>query len=102
MYVSEFDGVLFVEGSVPGTKVIDHLNVKLNGAFSQAQLKTLDDVKRALVKKLRELGGNAILNFKYGQRSSFWVTLVGIDDVGWYGSGEAVLLSKDALENLSK
>ncbi len=93
MYQSELEGVLFIEGQPEGVRSIGHVEVKLNGAFSQAQLKSLEDVKRELIKKVRAKNGNCLINFKYGQRTSFWTTLISLDDVGWYGSGDVVSIS---------
>jgi hypothetical protein len=93
VYKSELGGVLFVEGQPDGLRSIGRVEVKLNGAFSQAQLKSLDDVKRELAKKVRAKNGNCLINFKYGQRTSFWTTLISLDDVGWYGSGDVVFIS---------
>ena len=92
MYSSEFQGIQFIEGLPGGARILRHLDIRIDGVFSQAQLKTIDDVKAALVPQIRAAGGNALVNFKYGQRSSFWSTLVGIDNVGWYGSGDAAVL----------
>jgi hypothetical protein len=92
MYSSEFRGIQFIEGLPEGVRILRHLDVRIDGVFSQAQLKSIDDVKLILVEQVRAEGGNALVNFKYGQRSSLWSTLVGIDNVGWYGSGDAAVL----------
>ena len=57
------------------------------------QLKDLDDVKRLMAKRVREQGGNAVVDFRYGQRSvGFWRSLIDRDDVSWYGEGNIALL----------
>lgn len=94
MYSSEFEGITFIEGLPAGARLIKHVDVRIDGVFSQAQLKSIDDVKRLLVKQVRQAGGNALVNFQYGQRSSFWTTLVGIDDVGWFGSGDVAVVGR--------
>ena len=95
MHWSEFEGVFFVEGTFPNAKVICCVDHKIHGLFSQAQLKNLSDVKRKLSRMVKERGGNALLNFKYGQKSSFWTTLVGVDNVNWYGEGDVAVISTD-------
>lgn len=32
---------------------------------------------------VRSRGDNAVLFFQYGQRSTFWKSLIGMDDVYW-------------------
>lgn len=87
MYSAEFQGIYFVEGSPPGAQRMSPVSTELNGLFSQNQLKSLDDVKSRLCAIVRERGGNAVIDFKYGQRSTFWKGLIGMDDVHWYASG---------------
>jgi hypothetical protein len=87
MIRTSFDGVVFVEGSCPGSQHIKTVSVRITGMFSQAQLKSLDDVKKQMAALAKEAGGNAIVQFKYGQRSTIWTALFGLDDVGWYGEG---------------
>lgn len=87
MYFAEFQGVYFVEGALVGAQRISPVSTELNGLFSQNHLKSLDDVKRRLCVIVRERGGNAVVDFKYGQRSTFWKGLVGMDDIHWYASG---------------
>ena len=88
MYNTEMDGIIFVEGRFPEeARMIRPISVKIHGVLSQAQLKSLNDVKKAMASQARGMGGNAIVEFKYGQRSTFLTTLLGIDDVSWYGEG---------------
>ena len=47
----------------------------------------MDDVKKKMAALAKEAGGNAVVQFKYGQRSTIWTALFGLDDVGWYGDG---------------
>lgn len=87
MYYAEYQGVYFVEGAPADAARLGPVSTELNGAFSQSQLKTLDDVKARLCVLVRERGGNAVIDFKYGQRSSFWKSIFGMDDVLWHASG---------------
>ncbi len=96
MHYSEMDGVVFIEGHPPNARIISHAECKIHGLFSQAQLKNLNDVKRKLARMVKNKEGNTLINFKYGQKSNFWTTLVGVDNVNWYGEGDiAVLSGKD-------
>jgi hypothetical protein len=92
VYSSEFDGISFIEGHPLEARILDHVEITIQGIFSQAQLKSLDDVKKILAGKVKSKNGNSLVNFKYGQRSSFWSTIVGIDDVSWYGSGDVAVI----------
>lgn len=89
MYFSEYDGVFFVEGMPAGATIIDDISTVLDGFFSNAQLKTLDDVKREMARQVKLSGGNAVVDFKYGQRSGgFWRCLFSLDNVCWKGEGK--------------
>ncbi len=93
MYESEYDGVLFCEGSLEGARVIQHIKIEIGGVFQSAQLRSLNDVKREMAAQASSRGGNAILNFRYGQRSvGFLRSLFQRDDVNWYGEGSIALL----------
>jgi len=87
MIRTSYDGILFVEDNYPESQHIKSVSVRITGMFSQAQLKSLDDVKKKMAALAKEAGGNAIVQFKYGQRSTIWTALIGLDDVGWYGDG---------------
>lgn len=87
MIRTTFDGVSFIEGECNEAQQIKPVSVRIHGIFSQAQLKSLDDVKKKMAALAKESGGNAIIQFTYGQRSTFWTTLLGLDDVSWYGEG---------------
>jgi hypothetical protein len=92
------DGVGFIEGRPPGVRCLGPVEVEVGGAFEHAQLRTLDDVKRALASRVRERGGNAVVGFVYGQKSvGFWRSLVHLDDVSWYGRGEIAIVTADDL-----
>ena len=102
MHWTEFEGVFFVEETVPNAKFVHHAVVKLHGLFTQAQLKNLNDVKHRLSAMVKAKGANAIINFKYGQKSSFWTTLVGVDNVNWYGEGDIVVLSESDIARIKQ
>jgi hypothetical protein len=100
MHWSEFDGILFIEETVPEAKIIEPVQVKIHGVFSQAQLKNLNDVKRKLSSLALSKNGNAIVNFQYGQQSTFWTTVIGVDDVNWYGRGYIARIPQNAIEKI--
>lgn len=107
-YISVYKGVIFIEGSESSARILQ--DIEYNKKFSyNAQLKTLDSVKDQLADKTLALGGNAVLNFKYGQRSSGWFKsiLLSLDDnIKWYGSGTAAIIPEETknkiLEKLNK
>ena len=92
MYVTSYSGIIFVEGKHPEATPIKPIEVSIKG-IEHSQLKSLDDVKARMVTIARSTGANAIVEFKYGQKSpSFLGSLFNLDDVGWYGSGIAAKL----------
>src|SRR3954469_5143254 len=98
MYFSVFDGVCFVEGRPPGARLLVPISVEVGGNFEHAQLKTLDDVMRAMVPIVIRGGGNAVISFAYGQKSvGFLRSIVHLDDVAWYGRGTIAVISHAVL-----
>lgn len=90
---TEFDGIRFIEGPANGATVIQTIQIEIGGVFSSSQLKTLTDVKKAMVQEVLRLGGSAVINFKYGQRSAGLLSsVVQRDDVFWYGTGDVAIL----------
>lgn len=89
MFTSVCCGIVFIEGNHPDAIPIKNIEISINGPFTQAQLKSLDDVKAKMAKIAQNLGANSITNFKYGQKSSFLDSIFSLDDVAWYGSGIA-------------
>jgi hypothetical protein len=91
-------GVLFFESTPPNVQVLAPISTELNGFFSQNQLRTLDDLKTQMCRLAIQRGGNCIIGFKCGQRSTFWKSLIGMDDVLWYGTGYIGLINKPSLK----
>jgi hypothetical protein len=87
MYGAKHEGVYFVEGKAQGFQPIQTISTELNEFFSQNQLKSLADIKSRMASQALQAGGNVICNFRYGQRSSFWKSIFGMDNVLWYASG---------------
>ena len=96
-YTSIYKGVIFIEGYEPTARVLG--NIEYNKKFSyNAQLRNLDSVKDQLADKTLAMGGNAVINFTYGQKSSGWFKsiLLALDDnIKWYGSGTAAILPEE-------
>ncbi len=83
-----YRGIYFIEARPKDYVHLGNASVEVGGIFTPGQLRSLDDVKTLLVAEARKLGGNAIVDFKYGQRSvGFFRSLLNLDDVVWYGSG---------------
>lgn len=99
MYSSVYDGIVFLEGSSPSAKTIRSVKVKLDGF--NAQQKSVTDVKKQLARNAKLFGGNAIMNFTYGQKSGFWASLLSWDDVRWYGEGTVAKLSQAEYDRYS-
>jgi hypothetical protein len=95
-------GVLFFESNPPNVQVLAPISTELNGFFAQNQLRTLDDLKTQMCRLTIQHEGNCIIRFKYGQRSTFWKSLFGMDDVLWYGTGYIGLINTPSLKNRKK
>jgi len=89
-YVSIFEGIIFVEGDAPEARYISEVKVDLSFKLG-AHMKNLNDVKHGLAENCKTFGGNCVCQFKYGQKSR-WLA---IDDVAYFGSGVACLLSAE-------
>ena len=87
-YSTIFDEIIFIEGIEPNSKTLAKIECDLSFKIG-AQLKNLNDVKKDLAAKAHNIGANAILDFKYGQKSR-WLA---IDDVAYFGSGIAAIFS---------
>lgn len=92
------DGIAFVESTSPRARRLGSVKVEIGGVFSHAQLKNLDDVKQLLAQQVKLKGGNALIDFTYGQKSvGIFRSMISLDDVVWYGSGTAAVLTADDL-----
>ncbi len=88
-----YDGVAFYEGRPPAAQCLQSIEAKIGGVLKSAQLSTLDDVKKVLASRARELGANAVVDFQYGQKSvGIFASLISRDDVNWYGTGMAAFV----------
>ena len=93
MFVSVYDGVYFIEGACEKATVISNISTVLDGCFDNSQLKSLDDVKHAMAEQVKTNGGNAVIEFKYGQRDGgFWRSLLSWDNVFWRGEGKIAIV----------
>lgn len=86
-YSTVFEDIIFVEGTVSGARILGGVACDLSFKIG-AQLKNLNDVKKALAERARALGANAVLDFRYGQKSR-WLA---VDDVAFFGTGLAAVL----------
>jgi hypothetical protein len=100
MYYSKNYDVYFVEGSIPNTEILGKIHEEMRGTFSQSHLKSLDDVKKKISKYIKQKNGNALINFKYGQKSTFFGSLFSIDNIMWYGIGDIVKLNEEQIRLL--
>jgi hypothetical protein len=81
-FTTVFEGIVFVEGDYKGA--VRGAKVKSNLAYNfGAQLKSLRDIKHNLAQQAKNKTYNAILDFKYGQKSKFFA----FDNVGYWGEG---------------
>lgn len=92
MYSSNYKGVLFIEGIPENCTILQDISTEINDIFGQSQLKSLDDVKDKMLQIAVKLGGNAVVDFKYGQKSNFWKSLFAVDDVSWYATGKVAIV----------
>lgn len=95
MYITVYKDFVFIEGTHPDAKTLNHISVSIKGAFVNTQFKTLNNVKDKLISKAFGTQANAITQFKYGQKSTFLGSLMNRDDVVWYGEGNLAVLPED-------
>lgn len=96
-YISIYKDFIFVEGIISVDKVLDKIEYEKTFTFN-SQSKTLNCVKEQFIEKAKALGGNIIINFKYGQKTAGWFKSILFsldDDVRWYGSGVVAIISDE-------
>ncbi len=93
MHIDFHEGVYFIEESPPQAQIIAPISTRLDGCFVNSQLRNLDDVKTKMASLVKQHGGNAVIGFKYAQKSSFWRSLLSLDDVHWEASGHIAKIS---------
>ena len=87
------EDILFIESTLPEEVPVGPIDVSIKGMFTNAQLKSLSDVKILMAAEAKRIGANCIVNFKYGQKSSIADLFFNLDDVSWYGTGLGVKLN---------
>ena len=102
VYVSIYKGILFVEGYEGSAKILGKIAYQKQFTYN-SQIQTLECVKDQLVQRTLELGGNAVVNFQYGQKSSSCCGsfLCSLDDnVRWYGDGLAAIIPEERKQEM--
>ena len=99
MYISVYKGVVFIEGTHPEATPIRKIKTSLSGF--NTQLKNLNDVKERLI---YQVGGdaNTIMDFEYGQESTFLQAIFIHDDIRWYGFGTLAKLPDEIYNKIIK
>ncbi len=85
---TECEAVFFTEAAIPGARVLEHISVEIS-----RQNASLSEVKNRLAQSVRQKGGNALMNFRYGQKAHKWyeqVLTLKWDSESWYGEGDVV------------
>ncbi len=102
MRITKYKDIYFIENNVDnfGKRSIKDINVDIDGMFCNSQLKSLGDVKEKMYNIAKRYNGNAIINFKYGQKSTFLKSIFGLDDVCWYGKGLLMFFGDDEIREL--
>lgn len=95
-YTTLYKDIIFIEGNSNDVRVIGNVSSDLSFKFG-AQLKNLNDVKNDMADKAKSLGANCIVNFTYGQKSRWFA----IDDVAFYGKGEAAILPSSIYDEVT-
>ena len=88
-YKTVYDDVIFIEGT--DSRVAVKGKVKYKYGLFNSQLKDLNSVKASLASQAKFQRCNCIVEFKYGQKSS-WLSL---DDTKWFGEGKCGILSDE-------
>jgi hypothetical protein len=81
-FTTVFEDVVFVEGDHHGAVRGPKAKSDLTYSFG-AQLKSIRDIKHNLANQAKKKSFNAVLDFKYGQKSKFFA----LDNVGYWGEG---------------
>jgi len=86
---TEQDGIFFTESQIAGAKVLEHIHAEIS-----RQNANLTMVKESLARQATDLGANAVMNFRYGQRAHGLLELISFkwDTESWRGEGDAVRL----------
>ena len=101
-YTFLYKGYIFIEGDEPTATRLGTVEYKKGHTFN-SQLSSIDVVKEQLLEKTLAMGGNAVIDFKYGQKSSGWLSglLFSLDDdVKWYGTGTAAILPPETVNRI--
>lgn len=81
-YTTVYQGIVFVEGTHNSAQLGKNIETDLSFCINE-QLKSLRNVKNNLCEQAKHYGYNAIVNFTYGQRFSYW----SFDSVVFWGKG---------------
>ena len=95
-YKSITKDIIFIEGQFDDCQRITKIHY--DKSFWNEQSRGLNNVKEQLAHKAKILGANAVVDFKYGQKSSGWfksILFASDDDVAWYGEGYAAIISPE-------
>lgn len=92
MFVTTYKDILFIEGTHQEAQILGQADIELMGIG--AQLRNLRDVKERLYLKVKELGGNCLTGFEYGQKQR----LLAFDDIAFYGRGLVARLPEEVLK----
>lgn len=88
---TEVDGIFFTESlAPPGTPVLRKID-----AHKSRQNSNLFEIKQLMARQANNAGANAIVGFRYGQRSHKWwqqIFTFKWDTESWHGEGQAVRL----------
>ncbi|MBR6033794.1 MAG: hypothetical protein IKP28_03535 [Clostridia bacterium] len=93
-YKTVYDNVIFIEG--PDNRVSIKGKITYTYGSFGSQLKGLNSVKASLAHQAKFKNCNCIVDFNYGQKSS-WLSL---DDTKWYGDGKCGVLSKEDYDSI--
>ena len=109
-YVSICKGIIFIESKEPSSNVLAKVEYKTKFSLFKEIFKsdreTLDAVKEQLADKVIALGGNCVVEFKYGQKNKKWFEMSAENSVKWYGEGFAAIIPEERkaeiIEKLNK
>ncbi len=94
-YTTIHNGIVFVEGAYPSAKSVSNAEIDLSFCINE-QLKSLRDVKENLSMQAKAVGCNAVINFKYGQKSRFWT----FDNIVFWGTGTLAVIPQNELDDI--
>jgi hypothetical protein len=98
MFFSKYDDIYFIEGTPEEYQFIDGISSDSPNFPPQKYLTTLDDIKENMALIAKNLGGNAVIKFKYSKKQPLLKKLFGIGKNYYQASGIIVTVAPEKID----